>query len=224
MTYFDARPTQAADFLTILRRQISAEEFQRLRTEAGFSPPNDFPIQRFVQILERSLFPTTDLMELQWALYECGIDRLREYTPWMKTYAAAVYVYCNKRRQWSVNIESEFYHMVIHTALDPSLCAKLAPPFLSFIEWLSDKVEPDVGYDDYYCLLSWLLLRRGLQRTDDDGFRSIVEALLARQYTTETISMLSVAENNLERWWQLHEQLPCPDRFRSDFERIVLGG
>ena len=224
MRFFDSRQTQGTEFVEVLGDKISLKEFDLLRAEAGFNAPNNFPIGSIIHPLLSKQFPSEDPYEYEWAIYECGFDCLWNYSAWMRTYLASLYIYCNKRRQWGISIESDYYYLVIETALNqqPKEIV-LVPAFLSFVEWLYDWVEADTGYDDYYCLLTWMLLRRLSGATDHKRFRKVIDLLLAKRYSRQELSMLTVSDRGIEAWFELHQRIPCPEALRTDFERIIRG-
>ncbi len=224
MGLFDARPTQGADFLAIIDGHIRRDEFDLLRAEDGFSAPNDFPIEAVIAPLGSRQFPREDPHEYEWAIDECDRNHFRLYSAWMRTYLAALYVYCNKRKQRLMEVESDYYYLVLERALAQEPQEKaLVPAFLSFLEWLSDWVEADEGYNAYYCLLTWALLRRLSGTTDHNCFRKVMDLLLAKHYSEQELRLLTVAARGIEAWFALHERIPCPEALRTDFERIIRG-
>ena len=224
MRCFDSQQTQGTEFLKILSGKIRLDEFDLLRAEAGFSFPNNFSIDAIVGVLLSRQFPSENLYEYEWVIYECEFDRLRRYSAWMKMYLASLYIYCNKRRQWGITIESDYYYLVIETAIDQQPKEKeLVPAFLSFVEWLYDWVEADTGYDDYYCLLAWTLLRRLSDSNEHKCFRKVVDFLLDKHYSIQELSELTVSDRGIEAWFELHQRIPCPEVLRADFERIIRG-
>lgn len=224
MKLFDSRQTQGIEFLEIVGANISLKEFDLLHSEAGFNAPNNFPIKLIIHPLLNKQFPVKDLYEYEWAIYECGFDCLWDYSAWMKIYLASLYIYCNKRRQWGITIESDYYYLVIKTALEQQAKEiELVSVFLSFVEWLYDWVEADDGYNDYYCLLSWTLLHRLSNSINHKYFRQVVDLLLAKRYSGEELSMLTVSDRGSEAWFGLHQRISHPETLEADFERIIRG-
>lgn len=220
---FGATQEQGWRFLAALAEKIDPSEFGRLGGEGGFAPPNLFPIEAVVRVLKSRTFPTEGFYDYEWAIYECGFERLKEYSSWMQLYLASLYVYCNKRRQWGTTIESDYFYLMIELALDDRQRQEFVPLCLSFIEWLHEQVVPDTGYDDYYCLLTWTFLRRLSGETDHPCFRAVVDRLLEKGYSTEELQVLTVSDRGIEAWDELHERIPCPEPLRNDFEQIIWG-
>lgn len=223
MSLFGSTPDQGSRFLGALAEEIDPRELGQLAKEGGFSPPNLFPIEAIARILKSRTFPTEDFYEYEWAIYESGLERLKEYSSWMQLYLASLYVYCNKRRQWGITIESDYFYLMIELALDERQRQEFLPLCLSFLEWLHDQVPADTGYDDYYCLLTWTLLRRLSGETDHPSFQRVVDLLLEKGYSTEELQALTVGDRGIEAWHELHERISCPEPLRRDFEQIIWG-
>ena len=221
---FGAAPDQGSGFLAALAERIDDRELDRLGREGGFEPPNRFPVEAFARVLESRTFPTEDVYDYEWAIYESGLECLKEYSSWMQLYLAALYVYCNKRRQWGITVESDYYYFMIELALDERQRQEILPLCLSFVEWLHDQVVPDTGYDDYYCLLTWTLLCRLAGGADHPRFLAVVDYLLEEKgYSTEELQDLTVSDRGIEAWHELHQRIPCPEPLRSAFEQIIWG-
>lgn len=224
MKFSDSRQTQATGFLEVLSSHIEIEEFDLLCAEAGFSAPNYFSIEAVTRVLLSRQFPHEKEYEYEWAIYECGFDRLWNYSAWMRIYLASLYIYCNKRQQWGITIESDYYYLAIVTALDQkSKEEQLISAFISFIEWLNNCVEADTGYNDYYCLLAWTLLRRLSGSTDHKDFRKVVDFLLEKHYSAEELTELTVSDRGIDAWFDLYQKIPCSEALKTDFEMIIRG-
>jgi hypothetical protein len=200
---FGAKPEAEAAILGSIDARVRHSDFDSLRAEAGFSAPNEFPVERLITLLRTRQFPRSDWYEYEWAIYECGFEALERLEPTMRMFLAFIYIYCNKRQQWGITIESDYYWLLIQTAR-----SEPADLSLSFIAWLNDHVSADVGYDDYDCLLSWLMLRRIRGDTSDPMFSAVVETLAKRAYTADQLSVLTVSDRDAASWLSLHRQLP----------------
>lgn len=223
MRLFGSTRDQGSRFLEVLAEKIDPREFGQLSKEGGFVLPNLFPIGAIVRVLESRTFPTEGFYEYEWAIYESGLERLKGYSSWMQLYLASLYVYCNKRQQWGIRIESDYLYLMIELVLGARRQQELLPLCLCFLEWLHDEVAPGVGYDDYYCLLTWALLRRLSGGTDHPCFQPVVDRLLKNAYSTEELQELTVSDRGIEAWHELHERIPCPEPLRNDFEQIIWG-
>lgn len=222
MILFNVSKETEPSFLIFLRQLIKDEEFGRLTAEAGFNEPNEFDIDRLRQPLVRSNFPASDFYEYQWAIHECGLDQICSYSPAMQVYLASIYVYCNKRQQWGIRIESDYYYLGISAVLDSPM-PELARQFSSFLEWLCECVPSDEGYDDFFALLAWIMLRRIVSPSDSDGILRVVEILLAKGYSDEQLSELTVSSHGMKKWSELHCRLKNGDStLNSIIERIIV--
>lgn len=221
---YNSKEQQGEIFLSALNHKITNKEFNLLQDEAGFSPPNIFPIERLVQPLASKNFPTYGLREYTWAIHECDFNRLRGYSSWMKTYLSSIYIYCDKIPEEWMPVESDYYYLVIETALNDKEKDEICRLFISFIEWLYDWVPPNPGYDDYYCLLTWTFLRRMQNATSDKYFSKTLDLLLRKNYSSERLDELTVSERGISEWLKLHRSIPChSESMRINFEKIILG-
>lgn len=220
---FQSNSLIESEFLNFLRIKIDDEEFRLLQSEAGFNAPNEFDVENIKRCVVLGEFPNDDFYEYLWAIYECGWENLRRYSPWMRACIASFYIYCNKRRQGPVEVESDYFLLAIEAALEtqkPELPAR----FLDFIEWLHDSVPAAEGYDDYFALLSWGLLQRMAQTRKEDVLRAVLDVLLNKGYSTERLTELTVSDRGIESWLDLHRRLPSAGAsIDKDFERIIAG-
>jgi hypothetical protein len=221
MSLFSAAPNQGTAFLQHLARVLDASELERLRGEGGFGPPNDFPIERLAEVLAEREFPNANWYEFLWAIHEVAFERLASFSPALKAYLAALYLYCNKRQLWGLSVESDYYFLVL-TALRDEPDPDLSERFLTFVEWLEDAVPAATGYDDYYALLAWTLLRRLRGETQHASFQPVLDRLLAKNYGREELEALCDSERSIDAWWnELHEKIPCPEALRLTFALIM---
>lgn len=223
MKLFSCSSSQEGVFLALLSKNLEVGEWDRLQHEGGFREPNCFEIEAFKRILEELQFPRTSFYEYQWAIYECGVPRLLRYSAWMQTFLSSVYLYCNKRQQWGIEIQSDYFYVMASLNTDGQGPVALWEATIQFLEWLYECVKPGQGYRDYYCLLTWSMLRRLSGADPDCLLERVVEILLARKYTPEEIELLTVSDRNQGAWYRLHQEIPCPEKLREPFERIILG-
>lgn len=221
---FGSSSEQGSQFLQHLRDKIHVGEFHLLNEEGGFTAPNDYlSVKSLEEVLNANEFPREEFYEYQWAIYGCELNRLREYSVWMQLFLASLYVYCNKRKQWGITVDSDFYYLAITLALQESQCDEISILYLSFLEWLQDHVESDVGYDDYYCLLTWALLRRLTGTTSHACFLNVVDLLIEKGYSASDIETLTESEYGIDAWNELHQRIYCPAQLKTQFDRIIQG-
>jgi hypothetical protein len=209
--------------LSFFESALVPEELMAFAKEDGFNAPNDFPFEKFLESAQKKLFPRDGQYELEWAIYECGLERLETYSKGIQIYTSALYVYCNKMHQWGICTESHFLFSVVELELKggPSQYAEY---FSKFIEWLHESVEADNGYNDYYLLVTWLLLARLTAQDSSDCFRSVLNYLLAKQLTGDEIDALNVSKYSRLNWLELHKSIPLTDSsLNVDFEQIISG-
>lgn len=224
MSMFKVRQSEGSEFLRSLAGKIDVREFDRLRTESGFVCPNDYiSVEELTQVLASHEFPQNRHYEYEWAIHESGFESWPDFSVWMQMFLAALYVYCNKRKDWAMLVESDYHYAVVQLSLQRVEGPKVARLYLGFIEWLCVWVEADVGYDDYFCLLTWTLLRRLSGAAHDDTFLEVLNALAEREPGRDYLCSLTDSVKSIETWYQLHEKIPCPQTFRSQFDKIILG-
>lgn len=220
---FRSPPAMQSRLLAFLRDRIDAEEFRALSREAGFLSPNEFDFESIGRPLQAMEFPAAGWYEIEWAIYECGWENLLRYSVDMKAYLASLYVYCNKRKQWSIVIDSDYFYLAIEAALE-SKHPGSAQNFAGFIEWLNDHVVPDQGYENYYELLSWALLQRIAQTDGVAAMQAVLTVLRAKNYNAERLSELTVSDRSMVAWLELHRRVPSAGAALDEqFERIILG-
>ncbi|ESQ15250.1 MAG TPA: hypothetical protein DDY14_17675 [Chromatiaceae bacterium] len=211
-------------FLQALSERISLGEFDLLGEEGGFTDPNEYiSVEAFAGILEERRYPRNNWYEFQWAIYECDYERLDQYSIWMRLFLASVYVYCNKKKKWGVDVESDFYYSIVLLAIADSESNELASQALSFIEWLHDCVEPDSYYDDYFCLLTWSLLRRLTNSTEHASFSDVMTTLLEKNYSSDRFTELTDSDCGIDAWSRLNRSIACPESLKKDFDKVGLG-
>ena len=207
-----------------IRNAVSLDEFRLLGKEGGFTDPNEYiSVDLFKHVLKRGEFPEEGFYEYQWAINECEFGRLQGYSVEMQIFLSSLYVYCNKRKLWGVTADSDYYYLAISLVVNNSLKTPLALEYLSFLEWLQDTVEPDVGYEDYYCLLTWVFLRRLTETTNHPQFKEVMRLLLAKNLTQSEIECFTDSERGMDAWIELNEIIPCPVLLKESCEQIVWG-
>lgn len=221
---FDLDSATDEKYLSHIEARICFAELHTLATEPGFTDPNQFPFERILAPLKEKQFPLQDHYEYCWAIYECGFDRIERCSKWVKLYLASLYIYCNKRKQWGLKIESDYYYMVISAETNEGV-TDCSQQFLRFLEWLHEDVVEDEGYDNYYLLLSWSLLRRLRNEVSDCVFQDVLRTLISKQYSADNIFALTVSERGGSAWYDLYRSIPMPLNYVEtyEFDAIVKG-
>ncbi len=222
MSMFNTQSSEPYEFLKKLENDIDFDEFTELAAMAGFSDPNNFPIEKITNILETKSFPTEDHYEFLWAIYECGRDELTHMSCPMRIYLASLYVYCNKIYLWGTAIESDYYLIMLNAAIESE--SGEYETLLCFVEWLHDYVQPDEGHDDYFCLLTWIFLQRKARLTNRFEFQKVLTFLEAKQYTQQQLDELTVSDNWRENWLGLSDSLPVVYDVEAErYTKIIYG-
>ena len=221
---FNSSAAVGSEFLALLRNRISVEEVQALRGEPEWGPPNELDFDSIVAPLHNAEFPSAGFYEIEWAIYECGWDSLRLYSAPLRIYLACLYVYCNKRRQWSIVVDSDYFYLAIEAVMGLEQPVS-SQQFAGFVEWMSDHVTPDAGYENYYELLSWALMQRVAPTANADTLRAVLGVLLAKDYDPGRLAESTVSDRGVAAWLALHHRVPSAGAaIDEQFERIILGG
>ena len=224
MKLFHSTNEVEADLLQTLHKCIDIREFSLLAEEGGFNAPNDgITADEFRLVLASHEFPENNFYEYEWAIYESGYSRIRNHSTWMQLFLASLFVYCEKRKHFGLEISSDYHYLVLLLALENPDEINIGSLYLSFLEWLYVHVKPDYDFDDYYCLLTWLLLRRITNTTDHPDFLTVLDILEKRNYSTEELQELTVSDRGIESWLELHMQTPCSKELEERFENIIFG-
>ena len=197
-------------FLAQLAVLIDSEELSRFSLEGGFTDPNNFPFQNVARVLGGHAFPTTDLFEYGWAIRECGIDRLKCYSPQMRLFAASIYLYCYRVSEFDGNFQGEFLYLLVKSEVDAHgpACASL---LLSFLEWMVEHVPSHAAYSDYDLLLAWTFVALHLGMTTEPAFALVLSKLRELNY-----SAVDLALNN-------DSVFPQPDDWFALLVKIQVG-
>ncbi|KAB8198576.1 hypothetical protein FKV24_001385 [Lysobacter maris] len=211
-----------AKLLAFIRSRLDVEEFALLAQEGGFTDPSDLPVETVMLPLERGEFPQSGHYDIEFAIYECWIDRFDSYSPWMRLYLAVLYLYCHDVTQGGICVESEYCLMAVSAAADGGQDAiRLLSDYLL---WSRHGVPAGEGYDDYFCLLSWVMLQRSAGLTDTDTFSDVMAVLAGKEYDPGELEGFSAAEGWQDRWMRLSDSLASGEGFdSSDYRRIIMG-
>nr|WP_315201375.1 hypothetical protein [uncultured Albidiferax sp.] len=209
---------------SVISAPLLAEKFPSNK-RIGFS--NEFVFSMYRSgILENltsndlhAAFLQDPIASFHWSIYEAAhFYNLLDCQPWVKAYFSSLFIYC-ERLEPSLDVESDYLYLIVDEG-EKELCGK----FAKFIEWLIEFVPKDDEYDDYYLLLTWLLLKRISGDADEEIYKNVVGVLLAKKYTSSQISYLSVCERGQEEWLALHKRIPLKYGIENKvFETIILG-
>jgi hypothetical protein len=209
-----------AGLLQVIASQLDPAEFESLKHEAGFLPPNDFDFEWMRKPLARLQFPRTDQYEYLWAIYECGLKCLSAYSPSMRQYVAAIYLSCNKAHIWGATVQGDYCYTLVEATLSNF---KTAPDVLSFLLHLSSDKDADDGYDPRFAGFSCAALQSALGRPDPLAWERL-SALLVSNRNANFLADLRVCEYGIEDWRRLYARA-CSIGGQSDagFEDLFLG-
>jgi hypothetical protein len=208
--------------LSTVRSNIEAGALEEFSKAGGFGPPNDFSFAELIRILDDGDFPIRNHYNLQWAIYECGVEVVRELSSWAKMFVCSVYLYCNKRRQWGMSVESDYFYSLTEEAA--KVGGEYADVAAKFLAWLERHVAADVGYDNYFLLLAWLMVKRSMGGPADADVLETIDALSQIGYTAQQIDDLSVSVTRPPGWLALSKLLPpVPDVSEDRYDQIIMG-
>ncbi len=215
--------TGGARFLDVLSSHICGDDFASLAGAGGISPPNNFGLDRLLLPLKERRFPDANYFDYEWAIYECGYEIVAGLPRWPRLYLCALYLYCNRMQQWGTDIDSDYYYMVLVGELNDGV-SDCVLQFASFLEWLWECVPQDDGFEDYFLLLSWVLLKRLQPDHNEAVYRNAMAALREKNLTREAIESLTVSARGRDAWLHIHKRIPLAYGFSSrDYEMIICG-
>lgn len=196
-----------AELLRFLRYQISADDLEPLRSEAGVNFPNTFTFEDLIRPLNEGAFPVADHYEYMWAIHESNLDNLSRLSVFARAYLSVLYVYCNKIQQWGMTVESDYYLMLVEAAVE-SPAEELPIRLLRFVESLHDHVTGDAGYDDYVCLLSWLALVCITGGNHAGTAYQAIQTLKSRKKFSSYLNEETTSLRSLDDWLVLSARIP----------------
>ena len=224
MSLFTADTGDGCRFLRSLCERVDRRGFILLGQAAGFVTPNTYiAVGEFEAVLTSHEFPESNHYEFLWAIHESGHGEIDGHSKWMRLFLAALYVYCDKRKQSGILISSEYHYMVLSLVENEPDGEEIGSLYMSFLEWLQVHVEPDTGFDDYHCLLTWLLIRRLSDTSERPDALRVLDVLDGRRYRVEELEFLTVAERGMDFWLDLHLRIPCPKELEEKYERVLIG-
>jgi hypothetical protein len=216
-----ASQSAPSDFLGFLASRIVADDWDRLQADLQNQPTDVLDVAKLRALLASRGYPTSDFYEYVWTIYEIGLRDLGEYPTGLRVWIASLYVYCNKRKQWAITIDSDYWELLVAAGMDET-SLDWARQLLRFTQWMLECTPSDDGYEDYYALLSLGLLQRiaGSQESLDD----VLDALETKGYATERLLELTVTDGSIEAWLDVHRRAPSAGDVRDRrFERVITG-
>ena len=222
---FNPQVADEQKFLGFLASVLSEAELMSLEFLEGFSvfETCPFPYERFLEPIKRRRFPRQEYYEIQVGIYECGLDSFESCPRALQMYVSSLYIYCNKAKLWGLYLESDFLYREIRREMifGPS---EFSNHFLRFLEWAYVYGPVDTGYDDYYFLLSWLMLSRLAGAGASPLSGQVLNYLHKKELTADDIEVLSTSEFKSTDWLALHQTIPLPDKSQSSiFEQVISG-
>lgn len=164
-----------------------------------------------------------EIVRYEWWIHEgIGLDTCSKVDGWVKIYISSLFNYCERLCPF-LDVGGDYYHLIVDAEVRNCSLDRVNL-FLMFIEWLDACVEVSPEYENYYALLSWLLLRRLIGGTSEQQFNLVMNNLRSRQYTKEEINSLPYGEKGCNAWFELHQRIPLRyGATNEDFEAIILG-
>ncbi len=215
--------------LEFFEQHLKPSDLKSLSELAGFEEPNDFPVSCFLDPLKEKQYPSHDHGEFIWIMDEskCVLgkkefDSYEELPKALQFYLSSLYIFCNKIHCGQY-LDGDFYYLIIRSELTSEI-SPFSHYYLLFMEWLYEWVAGQEYYDDYYFLLTWLLLRRLRQDGQQEVFEEVMNALEKKRYSQQTIELLGVRAKGVEAWLALNHQIPGLHGYTpEDFDPLIRG-
>jgi hypothetical protein len=221
-TIFASKPSNGSNFLKVLSNNIADDELAVLEGVGGFGPPNNFEFEKILALLREHRFPVRDFNEYVWAIYECGYEMIATLPAWPRLYVSSLYLYCDDMKLGSMEIESDYYYMNLVGELEEGV-SDCSFQFLKFLEWHFKNIR--AGEENYFPLLSWLLLRRLRGDADEQVYDNVMQVLVANNYSSDLMRIFFTnSDRGMNSWLDIHKRIPLRYRYSShDYERIICG-
>lgn len=174
-----------------------------------------------------NIFEQNEIASIQWSIAESArIDQLIRSPFWVRIYLSSLFIFCDKLEVplYGEGVVGEYYFLIVESALclsDPKITILLS----RFLEWLHAHVPNDGEHDNdnYFSLLSWLLLRRLAGGTEKQIFNDVKKELLSRKSTINNISFPSMMGGE-STWLKLHQAIPLRyGATKNEFDLIING-
>jgi hypothetical protein len=213
-----------ARFLREVEESIDRNDLMTFSNEFGFKGPKNLPFERIVEVLDEHRFPSSDRFKYGWTIYECGAKTIATYSEWVRLFVSSIYLYTYKVEPFDGKYDGEFLFLLLEGAMHDDR-SKFARLLLLFLEWMYDHVPSGAEYDDYYLLLTWVLLKIQLREAADPAFPSVVSILKNKNYSWDDIRLNTGGlDAQPEDWFALLERLPdVPDADQDVLVRIICG-
>lgn len=224
LRFVNARQDGGARLLRALRLAIGDAEVAALGALAGLEEPNTFTLGRLTGPLISGAFPDTDFFEFMWAINESPTAQIRALPLASRLYLCAVYVYCNKQHSWSVTAESSYFFELVRPLSHPE-GSSWRGFVRDFLEWLHEFVTPTDDYDDYWCLVAWSICRLADRQDGDNSVHDVVASLESRRLSAEDLSLMTVSDEDPERWVGLLNEFDISDDagVKARLKAVLIG-
>jgi hypothetical protein len=205
--------------LAHLRTQIANAELDQLAMEAGFVDPNQFDFENMRRPLRNLSFPLDNAYEYMWAIYECGLPRLRRFSPPVRQYVASVYLNCSRQCVWGMTVQGDYHYLLTQAALHnrSSLVEVMA-----WLESSAEAAEAAQGADPRFARFSWLTLDNVTQHGAASVRRLECAKLLHEPATPSFMDELNVCETTAQTWKKLYDATLSSDN-KVGFEALFFG-
>lgn len=185
-------------FLRVLSKEVSPRELLLLSEEAGFLPPVSFSFDRIRAVLDKGRFPVEHEIEYSWALAECELSRLMDFSVPVRILVSSIFAHCNMRQPLGTRIESDFYWLGVEGALQGK-SHRLRLAFCSFLERLETFESMSTESQKYFCSLSQCFLRAGAGLFSESSFDQRI-ALLKSWINGKEDSDVTDSLRGLDPW------------------------
>lgn len=220
---FVADSEAPSKLLREIAMHMTPMDFELLRSEVVFEYAHVAAVESMLRPLETFQLPKTDLASYKNAISE--LVHLRDqtgYSVWMRSYLATLYIY-GEAMEHTIADESDYYRMLVEFVLVDKLTS-LGNYFLAFIEWLFDNTDWQFRNQDYWLLLSWLIMRGELGGAPANKYANVFILLSQRKYSPDEISRLTVCEYDSKEWRRLQMKMKLPSGYsQQDFDEIIVG-
>ena len=188
---------------------------------AGFSPPNNFPLDQFKSPLNLRTFPQSDFYEYCWAIVE-SFDQWtlqQDYDPYFLLYVTALFIYCSLQEKFGMEFTALYIEQCITKFWKMSDATGLAlmDEFIDTIDKSNDFCV------EYFCLLGKLFIARILKTEID--YQSIQARLLLLQesHLLEAFDDVSYDEEHQAGWIELNKNIPHNEWSKPiDFNKLLF--
>ncbi|MCI5066759.1 hypothetical protein MRY87_13645 [bacterium] len=212
-------PSGGATFLSLLSSRLDEKDFEELKGEGGFGPPDYFPVERIEAVVREQAFPEGELGEYQWAITECDRERLARLPVALQVLLSVIYLVSSRKEPTGAALQSDHFLLSFSLARDHGLLA----PYRSFLEWLYGAVPPSDESDEYFLFLTWLLASFSLEEYEETQVRQVCDYLLARDYSREDQTIMSDGTTGVEDWEKAFSALTLKPTFRDDLTLLFTG-